>query len=59
MDSRADAKAPMDSIKACRDGEPALGQEIAKCKFCHRAGHPTEICPKAAAQRRNEVGACL
>ena len=59
MESRADARAPTDSINACGDGEPALGRATARCNFCQRTGHQTEICPKAAAQRRGEVDQCL
>ena len=62
ISSRADARAPLDHINLMDEagsGTPALGQPVLRCKHCNRTGHPTEICPKAYAERKGEVAACL
>ena len=59
LGSRADARACTDSINAIGDGSaPAcstLGTPTATCKHCKRTGHPPEVCPFKAAERRGHV----
>ena len=59
LGSRADARAPTESINAMGDGSiPASSTQAtptAQSKHCKRPGHPPEICPFKAAERRGHV----
>ena len=57
LDSRADARAPSDSIHSF--GPPSGHKPGVTCGHCQRHDHFTEYCPKVAAERRNESAKCL
>jgi hypothetical protein len=56
LESRADARAPQDSLHAMGEASAA---SVLTCSYCSRHDHHTELCPKRAADLRGESSKCV
>ena len=66
MENRADTQAPTDGINLLQGTAPPNGGDgvptaapTRTCNYCHRTGHPSQACPKKAADTRGESAKAL
>ena len=58
-ENRADSRAPVENIRAAAEA-PVKGTGNGKaCHHCKRTDHYSSMCPKAAAERRDESAKAL